>query len=39
MTPREVDQLRPAEFEAMRKYASDAQKEERRQARRAARGR
>jgi hypothetical protein len=39
MTPREVDALRPAEYEAMRRYASSAQQEERRQARRAARGR
>ena len=39
MTPRQVDELTPAEYEAMVRYAVRSQRDERRQARAAKRGR
>jgi len=39
MTPRQVDELSPAEYEAMIRYAVNSQREDERAARRAARKR
>lgn len=39
MTPRQVDELSPAEYEAMTAYAVRGQRDERRAARAAKRGR
>lgn len=39
MTPRQVDELTPTEYEAMIRYAVRAQRDEQRQARRSRRGR
>lgn len=38
MTPREVDELHPEEYEAMREYVIKVQRAERRAARKARRG-